>query len=77
MENSSTHFIFDGDKVVISPDLHSVVSFLQEIEKEFERRYFLDACSRLAEHSECTELILPNEEGRFTESFKRTVKHIL
>ena len=36
MGNSSTHFIFDGDKVVISPDLHSVISFLQEIEKEIE-----------------------------------------
>jgi len=36
MENKSTHFIFDGDKVVISPDLHSVIIFLQEIEKEIE-----------------------------------------
>lgn len=36
MENKSTHFIFDGDKVVISPDLYPVVSFLQEIEKEIE-----------------------------------------
>jgi len=37
MENKSTHFIFDEDKVVISPDLYPVVSFLQEIEKEIER----------------------------------------
>lgn len=37
MDEQSTHFIFDGEKVVISPDLHSVVSFLQEIEKEIER----------------------------------------
>ena len=36
MDNRSTHFIFDGDKVVISPDLYPVVSFLQEIEKEIE-----------------------------------------
>lgn len=36
MENKSTHFIFDEKKVVISPNLHSVVSFLQEIEKEIE-----------------------------------------
>jgi adenylate kinase len=45
-------------------------------EREFERKYFLDACSSLAKNNECTELILPNEEGRFMESFKRTVKHI-
>jgi len=37
MKKESTHFIFDGDKVVISPDLYPVVSFLQEIEKEIER----------------------------------------
>jgi len=36
MENKSTHFIFDGDKVVISPDLRLIVDFLQEIEKEIE-----------------------------------------
>lgn len=36
MAGQSTHFIFDGEKVVISPDLHSIVSFLQEIEKEIE-----------------------------------------
>jgi len=36
MENKSTHFIFDGEKVLISPDLHPIVSFLQEIEKEIE-----------------------------------------
>jgi len=36
MDNQSTHFIFDGEKVMISPDLHSVVVFLQEIEKEIE-----------------------------------------
>lgn len=34
MKNKSTHFVFDGSKVVISPDLHRVVNFLQEIEKE-------------------------------------------
>lgn len=36
MENKSTHFIFDGNKIVISPDLHQTVIFLQEIEKEVE-----------------------------------------
>jgi len=36
MENQSTHFISDGEKVVISPDLVPAISFLQEIEKEVE-----------------------------------------
>lgn len=36
MENKSTHFIFDGDKVIISPDLYPAINFLQEIEKETE-----------------------------------------
>jgi len=36
MEDKSTHFIFDGDKILISPDLRSVTSFLEEIEKEIE-----------------------------------------
>ena len=36
MENKSTHFIFDREKIVISPDLYSIVSFLGEIEKEIE-----------------------------------------
>jgi len=36
MKKESTHFIFDGEKVIISPDLHSVINFLQEIEKEIE-----------------------------------------
>lgn len=34
MQNQNTHFIFDGNKVVISPDLREVIVFLQEIEKE-------------------------------------------
>lgn len=36
MENKSTHFIFDGNKIVISPDLKPIVDFLGEIEKEIE-----------------------------------------
>ena len=36
MENTSTHFIFDGSKIVISPDLSLIVDFLQEIEKEID-----------------------------------------
>lgn len=36
MENKSTHFIFDEEKIVISPDLYPIVNFLQEIEKEIE-----------------------------------------
>lgn len=36
MEDQSTHFIFDGRKVVISPDLVPILKFLQEIEKEIE-----------------------------------------
>jgi len=36
MTNENTHFIFDGEKVVISPDLQPIVIFLQEIEKEVE-----------------------------------------
>ena len=34
MENKSTHFIFDGEKVLISPDLFLTINFLMEIEKE-------------------------------------------
>lgn len=34
MTKESTHFIFDGKKVLISPDVIPVVSFLMEIEKE-------------------------------------------
>ncbi|PIR67095.1 MAG: hypothetical protein COU51_00705 [Parcubacteria group bacterium CG10_big_fil_rev_8_21_14_0_10_36_14] len=36
MQSQSTHFIFDGSKVIISPNLHEVIIFLQEIEKEIE-----------------------------------------
>ena len=36
MESRSTHFIFDGKKIVISPDLLLTFGFLQEIEKEIE-----------------------------------------
>lgn len=34
MGNKSTHFIFDGKKIIISPDLRPIVDFLQEIERE-------------------------------------------
>jgi len=36
MRNKSTHFIFNGSKIIISPDLHNIVNFLEEIEKEVE-----------------------------------------
>lgn len=36
MENKSTHFIFNGEKVIISPDLRPIASFLSEIDKEIE-----------------------------------------
>lgn len=36
MKDKSTHFIFNGNTIVISPDLLPTVSFLQEIEKEIE-----------------------------------------
>lgn len=36
MQEESTHFIFDGEKIVISPDLVPMIPFLQEIEKEVE-----------------------------------------
>lgn len=36
MENKSTHFIFDGNRIEISHDLLLTVNFLQEIEKEIE-----------------------------------------
>jgi len=36
MESKSTHFIFDGEKIIISPNLRPIVDFLQEIEKEIE-----------------------------------------
>ena len=36
MKDKSTHFIFDGEKIIISPDLYPIVNFLQEIEKEVE-----------------------------------------
>lgn len=34
MDQESTHFIFDEEKAVISPNLYPIVLFLQEIEKE-------------------------------------------
>ena len=34
MEINSTHFVFDGDKIIIFPDLREVILFVQEIEKE-------------------------------------------
>ena len=40
--SESTHFIFDDEKIQISPDLHPVVIFLQEIEKETESLLNLD-----------------------------------
>lgn len=40
--NESTHFIFDNEKVLISPDLHPIIIFLQEIEKETENLLNLD-----------------------------------
>ena len=36
MENKSTHIIFDGTKILISPDLRLIFDFLGEIEKEIE-----------------------------------------
>jgi len=36
MENKSVQFIFDGDKVIISPNLIPIIKFLEEIEKEIE-----------------------------------------
>lgn len=36
MQTQNTHFIFDGSKVMISPNLREVIIFLQEIEKEIE-----------------------------------------
>jgi len=42
MEDKSTHFIFDGDKIIISPDLRPIVDFLQEIEKEVEGFLWFD-----------------------------------
>jgi len=59
MESKSTHFIFDGEKVVISPDLYQVVSFLQEIEKEIES--FLNFDKKLEsirkQHAETLKLV--------------------
>lgn len=42
MEDHSTHFIFDGEKVIISPDLYPFINFLQEIEKEIESLLWSD-----------------------------------
>jgi hypothetical protein len=36
MEIESTHFIFDGESIQISPDLEPIIGFLMEIEKEIE-----------------------------------------
>lgn len=36
MENESTHVVFDGKNIFISPDLNEVILFIQEIEKEIE-----------------------------------------
>ncbi len=40
--NEATFFVFDGDKVVISPDLLPIISFLQEIEKEVKSMLEID-----------------------------------
>ena len=40
--SESTHFIFDDEKILISPDLHPIVIFLQEIETETESLLNLD-----------------------------------
>ena len=40
--SESTHFIFDEEKIQISPDLHPIIIFLQEIEKETESLLNLD-----------------------------------
>ncbi|MGD0036640.1 MAG: hypothetical protein ABSC53_05030 [Bacteroidota bacterium] len=59
MGNESTHFIFDGEKIVISPDLYPIVAFLQEIEKEIDS--FLGFDKRLEsirkQYSETIDLI--------------------
>ncbi len=36
MQYQNTHIVFDGKKIVISPNLMPIVNFLQEIEKEIE-----------------------------------------
>jgi hypothetical protein len=46
MENKSTHFTFDGEKIVISPDLILIINFLQEIEKEIKSFLSFNHCTR-------------------------------
>ena len=59
----STHFIFDGEKVVISPNLYSVVSFLQEIEKEIESFLNFDISVFLGGMADSRfDILSPNQE---------------
>lgn len=56
MLNKSTHFIFDGEKVTISPDLRPIVNFLQEIEAEVETILGFDKKLE-AIRKQCTEIV--------------------
>ena len=57
--NQNTHFLFDGEKVIMSPDLSEVVKFLHEVEKETES--FLSYEKRLdsikSQHLETLDLV--------------------
>ena len=67
MLNKSTHFIFDGEKVVISPDLRSIVGFLQEIELEVETILGFDKKLESV-RKECAEIL--NFTGLLLEKIK-------
>ena len=62
IENKSTHILFNGEKIVISPDLWLIFDFLKKIEKEVES--FLNFSKRLGsirkqylETSQCVQMM--------------------
>lgn len=87
--SSSTHFVFDGQKIQVSPNLGKIASFLVEIEKESDeifgiekkleefRAHFRDLLSCTAELSE---VLKKNNIDNWSYTFKkdpRTVSDIL
>jgi hypothetical protein len=34
MDNQNTHFVFDGEKIIISPNLREIATFLSELDSE-------------------------------------------
>lgn len=67
MNNKSTHVVFDGKKIIVSPDLIIVFKFFMEIEKEIES--FLSFEKKLDSiRKQCLEIL------KFTQSLAEKLK---